>query len=352
MKTLFKNKINNIFKLNSKCFIVAEISANHNKKINNVIKIINFAKKIGIDAIKIQLYKPDEITINSDKKDFLVKKNNSWSDYRTLFNLYSKGSTPYEWFPKLLRICAKNKIILFSSVFDLNTVDFLQKNKCPIYKIASPEITDIPLLEKVAKTKKPVFLSTGLASKKDIELAIKTLKKNKCEKIVLMKCTSAYPAPIEEINLKTMIDFKKKFKVDIGFSDHTTSNTAGAAAVTLGAKVIEKHITANKKIKSLDSFFSHDLKQFKNYVIDIRNAEKCLGNVDYNISLSSKKNLSGRKSLYVYKNINKNEYFTYKNIKSVRPSYGLHPKFFKKFINRKSKVNLKVGDRLRLKYIK
>lgn len=352
MNFYLKSKINKIFKKNSSCFIVAEISANHDKKIKNIIKIINFVKKNKIDAIKIQLYKPEEITINSDRKDFLVKKDNAWSDYETLYKLYSKGSTPYKWFPRLLKICEKNKIILFSSVFDLNTVDFLEKNNCPIYKIASPEITDIPLLEKVAKTKKPIFLSTGLAHKKDIELAIKTLKKNKCTKIVLMKCTSAYPAPIDEINLNTMIDYKKKFRVTVGFSDHTVGNIAGITAAALGAKVIEKHIKLNKRLKTLDSFFSQDLMQFREYVDNIKDAEKVLGKINYKISPSSKNNLTGRKSLYVYKNINKNDYFSHKNIKCVRPSFGLHPKFLNKFLNKKSKTNLKIGDRLDLKHLK
>ena len=333
-------------------YIIAEISANHNKKISNIIKIINKAKKIGIDALKVQMYKPGEITLNSNKNDFKVKKGNSWSKYQNLFNLYSKGSMPFEWYPKLAKICKKKNIIFFSSVFDLNTVDFLKKNNCPIYKIASPEITDIPLLQKVAKTKKPVFVSTGLAKKNDIELALKTLKNNNCKKIVLMKCTSAYPAPNNEINLKTMLDFKKKFNVTIGYSDHTKSNVAGITSAVLGARVIEKHITPNKKMNTLDNFFSRDLLQFKNFVDQIREAEDCLGVVNYNISKSSKKNMIGRKSLYVSKDISKNELFSYKNIKSVRPSLGLHPKYLEEFLNKKSKLNLKFGDRLTFKGLK
>jgi len=191
-------------------------------------------------------------------------------------------------------------------VFDLNTVDFLKKNNCPIYKIASPEITDIPLIQKVAKTKKPVFISTGLAKKNDIELALKTLK----------------------------------------------NNVAGITAAVLGAKVIEKHITLNKKMNTLDNFFSQDLLQFKHFVDQIREAEDCLGTVNYNISKSSKKNMIGRKSLYVSKDINKNEFFTYENIKSVRPSFGLHPKYLKKILNKKSRLNFKSGDRLTLKGLK
>ncbi len=352
MNLILRKKINNIFKSGKRSFIVAELSANHNKKISNIIKIINNSKKIGLDAIKVQMYKPEEITLNSSRKDFRVQKGNTWSNYQTLFNLYTKGSMPFEWYKKLAKICKKKKIIFFSSVFDLNTVDFLEKNNCPIYKIASPEITDIPLLQKVAKTKKPVFISTGLAKKKDIELALKTLKKNNCKKIVLMKCTSAYPAPRNEINLNTMLDFKKKFNVTIGYSDHTKNNVAGIASAVLGARVIEKHIMLNKKMNTLDSFFSQDLLQFKHFVEQIREAEDCLGTINYNISESSKKNMLGRKSLYAIKDINKNEVFTYENVKSIRPSLGLHPKYLEKILNKKSRLNFKYGDRLTLKGLK
>ena len=285
MNHQLKKKINELFRSNNrKCLIVAEISANHDKNINNVIKVINNAKKMGIDAIKVQLYKPDKITLNSNKKDFRIKKNNTWAGYNNLYNLYKKGSTPYHWYPKLSKLCDKKKIIFFSSVFDLDTVDFLETHNCPIYKIASPEITDIPLLEKVAKTKKPIFISSGLADKRDIDLAIKTLKKNKCKKIVLMKCTSAYPAPINEINLKTIKDFKRLFKINVGFSDHTIGNVAAIVAVTSGAKVIEKHIKINKNIKTLDNFFSQDLNNFGKFVKEIRDAESCYGDIDYKIS--------------------------------------------------------------------
>ena len=354
MKLKIKNKIENIFdeKHINRSLIIAEVSANHNKDIRNVIKIINQASKIGIDAIKVQLYKPEEITINSNKKDFRLKKGNSWSQYKTLYELYQKGSTPYNWYPRLAKLCAKKNIIFFSSVFDLATVDFLELNNCPIYKIASPEITDIPLIERVAKTKKPVFISTGLANKNDINLAISTLKKNNCKKIVLVKCTTAYPAPLDEININTMKDFKNTFKVNVGFSDHTKENIASIVAVASGARVIEKHIVLNKKIKTLDGFFSQDLGQFKKFVTQIREAETCMGSINYEVSKSSKNNLNGRKSLYVFENIKKNELFSLKNIKAVRPSFGLHPKKLKKFLNKKSKINFKAGDRLSIKGLK
>ena len=354
METWAKNKISNLFKKKYKYdpLIVAEVSANHNKNINNVIKIIKSAKKIGIDAIKIQLYKPDEITLNVKSSDFNIKKNNTWGNRKSYYDLYKKGSTPYNWYSKLKNICDKNKIILFSSVFDLKTVDFLEKNKCPIYKIASPEITDLPLISKVAKTRKPIFISTGLASQKDIELALKILKKNKCNKIVVMKCTSAYPAPINEINLKTMQNYEKKFKVKTGFSDHTLGETASIVATTLGARVIEKHIMLNKKTKSLDSFFSLSVNEFKNFVNKIKDTKKCIGKVNYEITTSALKNIDGRKSLYVSKDIKKGQYFSEENIKSVRPSYGLHPKYFFKILKKRCKKNMRRGERLTLSTIK
>lgn len=353
MNLKIKKKIRKIFKKkNTRTLIVAEVSANHNKNIGNVIKIINQANKIGIDAVKVQLYRPEEITIDSNKADFRLKKNNSWSNYKTLYDLYKKGSMPYDWYPKLAKLCLKKNIIFFSSVFDLKTVDFLEKHNCPIYKIASPEITDIPLIEKVAKTQKPVFISTGLANKNDINLAIKTLKKNNCKKIVLMKCTSAYPAPLDEINIRTMQDFKRNFGVNIGFSDHTDGEVASVVAVAFGARVIEKHIVIDKKVRTLDSFFSQDLSQFKKFIKKIREAESCIGSVDYNISASSRKNFNGRKSLYVVKDIKKGQIFDLNNIKSIRPSFGLHPMYLNKVLGKKSKACLKKGDRLKLNFFK
>lgn len=347
------NKIKNIFKnrfRNNSTFIVAEISANHNKKISNVIKIIKQAKKIGLDAIKLQLYHPEKITINANNKDFLISKKNSWGKYNSLYELYKKACTPYEWYDQIKKECIKNGVILFSSVFDLDTLNFLEKKRCPIYKIASPEITDIPLIEKVAKTKKPLFISTGLAEKSDIDLAIKTIKKwNK--NIVLMKCTSAYPAPLKELNLKTMQDYEKRYDVRCGFSDHSISATASTTAVALGARVIEKHIMLDK-IKSVDNFFSLNIKKFSDTVKKIRDTELILGKVDYRITKNSKKNLNGRRSLYYVKDIEKNHIIKHEHIKSIRPSFGEHPRFLNLFLGKKIKKNVKKGTRASIKHIK
>ncbi len=346
------NKIKNIFdQRNKRTFVVAEMSANHSSNISNAFKIIDHAKIIGVDAIKIQLYKANRITINSSKKDFKIK-NKSWKKYKNLFNLYKKAETPFAWYDTLSRYCKKKKIILFSSVFDLDTVDFLEKKNCPIYKIASPEITDIPLLEKVAKTGKPIIISTGLASKKDLDLAVNTLKKNKCRKIVILKCTSAYPAPLNELNLAAIKTLKNRYKTIVGFSDHSLGVVAPTIAVSLGAKVIEKHINLEKNKISVDDFFSLKISEFHEMIKNIRDTEKIIGNEDIKISKNSLKNLAGRKSIYVIKNIDKGEIFTKQNISSIRPSFGLHPKFLKFLLGKKSKKNLKFGQKMKLSFVK
>ena len=345
-------KILNIFNVKSKrIFVVAEMSANHSNNIKNAYKIIDEAKKVGADAIKIQLYKAGKITINSKKKDFKIK-NQNWKKFNSLYNLYNKAETPYTWYDDLKKYCKKKKIILFSSVFDLETVDFLEKKRCPIYKIASPEITDIPLLAKVAKTNKPVIISSGLATEKDLDLAVKTLKKNKCKKIIILKCTSSYPAPVDELNLSAIRYIKKKYKTVVGFSDHSLGTIAPTVAVSFGAKVIEKHINLEKNNSSVDNFFSLNISGFKEMVKNIRDTEKMIGNNEIKISKNSKKNLSGRKSLYIIRDINKNEIFTKYNIGSIRPSHGLHPKYFNIILGKKSKKKLKFGQRMRLSYIK
>ena len=346
------NKIKNIFNQKSKrTFVVAEMSANHSSNIKNAFKIVDQAKIIGVDAIKIQLYKANRITINSNKKDFEIKSK-SWKKFKNLYNLYKKAETPYEWYETLKRYCKKRNIILFSSVFDLDTVDFLEKKNCPIYKIASPEITDVPLLEKVSRTGKPVIISTGLASEKDLDLAVKTLKRNKCKKIIILKCTSAYPAPLNELNLAAIKTIKNKYKTIVGFSDHSLGVVAPTIAVSLGAKVIEKHINLEKSKKSVDGFFSLKISEFQEMIKNIRDTEKIIGNKEIRISKNSYKNLAGRKSIYVIRNIDKNEIFTKQNIGSIRPSFGLHPKFFKFILGKKSKKKLKFGQKMKLSFVK
>jgi N-acetylneuraminate synthase/pseudaminic acid synthase len=333
-------------------FIVAELSGNHGGSLNRAIKLIKYAKKAGANAVKLQTYKADTITFKSKNKDFKINPNSPWSKFNNYWDLYNYAHTPWSWHKKLFKFAKDINIEIFSSPFDETAVDLLENLKCPAYKIASSEINHIPLLEKVARTKKPVILSIGLANLKDIHLAIRTLKKNGCKKIAILKCVSSYPSPLSEQNLKVIPDIKKRFKVLSGLSDHTIGNTCALASVVIGGSIVEKHFNLKSKSKTVDSFFSSDVKKFKEMVDDIRLAEQAIGKVDYNISKSSKKNLNGRRSIYVVKPIKKGEKFTIKNIKVIRPGFGLHPTFFKKILGKISKKNLKEGTRFKKNFIK
>ena len=336
---------------NENCLIVAEISANHNKNYNIIKKLINSANKNGADLIKIQTYTAETLTINSKKKDFLISKKNSWNSSHHLWKLYKKAETSNELTKKIFSYCKSKKINVFSSPFDLQAVDFLEKLNCPAYKIASPEITHIPLIKKVARTKKPIILSLGLAEKKDIELALSTIRKEKNSKIILLQCVSSYPASISEQNLRSINYISNKYKCISGLSDHTLGYVAPMTAVALGAKMIEKHFNI-KNNKSIDSFFSTNEREFSLMVKNIRLVEKSLGDGKIKISKSSKKNINSRRSIYVSDDIKKNSIITTNNVKIIRPGYGLHPKFFNLILNKKSTKSLKKGDRFKIEYIK
>ncbi len=333
-----------------KSIIIAEISANHNNDFRTIKKLINSAKKCGADFVKIQTYTPNSLTLNCKKKDFEIKKDNAWSRDKYLWNLYKRSFTSKELTKKIFTYCKKKKIGIFSTPFDLETVDFLEKLKPPAYKIASPEITHLPLIERVARTYKPIIISLGLSSKEDIDLALKTIKKTGNKKIILLQCVSSYPAPIDEQNLKSISAIKKKYQVLSGFSDHTLGYIAPLTAVISGANLIEKHFNISKN-KSVDSFFSTEETVFKKMVDYIRIAEKSLGDGIIKISKSSKKNFNSRRSIYVSKDILKGQIINKDNIKIVRPGWGLHPKFYKKILGKKIKTNLKKGDKLKLKYV-
>ena len=344
-------KIKNKFVGKKRCFIVAEISANHCGNFTTMKKLIYKLKKINVDAIKIQAYEADTITINSKKKDFIIKKNNSWSKYENLYSLYKKAETPFSWYEKLFNICKKIDLIIFASVFDSKSLKILEKLNCPAYKIASPEITDIPLIEEVAKTGKPLILSNGLSTLEDLNLAVRTIKKTNNQKLIILKCTSTYPAKPFELNLQTINDIKKKFKCLSGFSDHTLGYNISVHSASLGADMLEKHVKI-KNTKSIDDFFSIDVDQFKKMIDIIRKNELSNGKINYNITRSSRKNLNGRRSLYVKQNIKKNQKFTLKNIGSIRPSFGLHPKYLPFFLNKYASRNIDFGTRLSWKHIK
>ena len=332
-------------------FIVAELSGNHNGKLKNLLNLISLAKNSCANAIKIQSYTPDTITLKSNKNDFKIKKNNTWGKYKTLYELYEVAHTPFEWIDEIFNYCKKLNILIFSSVFDKKSLDVLERKKCNAYKIASNEITDIPLIEKVAKTNKPVMISTGLAEKNDIDLIVKVFKKFNNKKLIILKCTSTYPTPFDQVNLLNMLDIKYKYNCLSGISDHSLGSKVPLVATALGASVIEKHFIKSSLTKSVDSFFSLNPKEFKKMTEDIRLVEKILGKNTYKIPDSSKINFAGRRSLYISKKIKKGERITRNNIKSVRPGFGLHPKYYKKVLGKKVNRDLFIGDRLSWKVI-
>ncbi len=345
-----KIKINRQTVNDNRCFIVAEVSANHNKNFLVLKKFLNDLKKTGVDAVKLQAYQADTITINHNSKDFHIDKKNTWAKYRNLYSLYKKAETPIHWFPKIFKYCKKIKLTVFASIFDESNLKLLEKLGCPVYKVASPEITDIPLIKKIAKTKKPIILSNGLSSFNDLKLAVETVKRfNK--KLIVLKCTSSYPSMDKDLNLKTMAEIKKKFGCLSGFSDHTLGIDTAVHSASLGASMLEKHVKPNGA-KTVDSFFSINIKMLKRMIERIRSNERANGTISFKIANSSKKNMNGRRSIYVIKNIKKGENFTFENIKSIRPSYGLHPKYLEKFLGKKALFSIKKGMRLKWNMLK
>jgi pseudaminic acid synthase len=327
-------------------FIVAEISASHGGKLETALELVRAAKRAGANAIKLQTYTADTITFKSIKSDFSISNSSPWSDYKTMWDLYDAAKTPWEWHLDIFSEARKNGLVAFSSPFDLTAVEFLEAHHVPVYKIASPEITDIPLLEKVARTRKPVIISSGLASIDDLELAINTLRLNGAQDLIMLKCNSSYPSPPDDSNLKTILDIPNRFGVLSGLSDHTLGIVDAIVSVALGACLIEKHIKLDGDESSVDSFFSASESTFAEMVKSIRDAEISLGKINYEISESAKKNLMGRKSLYVVKDIAKGEFITADNVKSIRPAFGLHPKFFSEIVGRRVIRDIEGGDRL------
>lgn len=327
-------------------FIVAEMSGNHGGSLERGIAIVQAAKRAGADAIKLQTYTADTITLKCDREDFSIPAENPWANHSTLWDLYDKAHTPWEWHEAIFREARGLGLEVFSSPFDESAVDLLEQLQAPAYKIASPEITHLPLLEKVARTGKPVIISTGIATLADIELALATLRAAGAHEIVVLKCTTAYPAPPEESNLRTISDMATRFGVIPGLSDHTVGTAAAVASVALGAYFIEKHFTLDDGMETVDSFFSSGEGEFFRLVREVRLVEKALGRVSYEIAPCALQSLRGRRSLYVSAAIRAGERLTEFNIKSVRPSFGLHPKHYKDLLGRKALRDLQLGDRL------
>ena len=327
-----------------KVFIIAELSANHNGSIKTAIDTIRAAKRTGADAIKLQTYTPDTITLNSRNKDFLLKQGTIW-DGKYLHDLYKEAYTPWEWHKELFKVAKEEGLICFSSPFDPTAVDLLEELDNPIYKIASFEITDIPLIQYVASKGKPVIISTGIATLEDIELAVDTCRNAGNDQIALLKCTSSYPAPIEEANLVMIKDLAERFNVVSGLSDHTLGITAPVVAVTQGAKVIEKHFILDKTIGGPDASFSLDEEEFTQMVKAVREAEAAIGNVDYTLT---EKQLQGRnfcRSIYISKDVKKGDIVTLENLQSVRPGFGMHPKKLNKVLGKKFTQDCIAGTR-------
>ena len=332
---------------NKKVFIVAELSANHGGSLEVARKTIRAAKRAGADAIKLQTYTPDTITIDCDKDDFMLNQGTIW-DGQTLYDLYKKAYTPWEWHKELFDVAKEEGLICFSSPFDKTAVDFLEDLDVPAYKIASFEITDIPLIEYVASKGKPVIISTGIAAYEDIKLAVDTCRKQGNEQIVLLKTTSQYPAKIEDANLKMIPDMSERFGVLTGLSDHTQGIIVPVVATALGAVMIEKHFILDRSIGGPDVSFSLDEKEFTKMVEEVRNAEKSLGKVDYTLTDKMKGSRQFSRSLYVVKDIKKGDVFTEDNVRSIRPGFGLHPKYVSAVLGKKANRDITRGTALRL----
>jgi pseudaminic acid synthase len=325
-------------------FIIAEMSANHGGDINIAKETIKTAKECGADAIKLQTYTADTLTLDCDKDDFIIKGGTLW-DGRKLYDLYKEAYTPWEWHGELFEYAREIGIDIFSSPFDKSAVDFLEQFNPNAYKIASFEITDYELIRYTASKGKPIIISTGIATIDEIQDAVDICKNEGNSDIILLKCTSAYPAPLEEANLKMIPNLAQTFGVVSGFSDHTIGSTAPIVAVTLGAKVIEKHFIIDKSIGGADADFSMDAEEFATMVKAVRSTEKLLGKVDYSMNEKKKKNRQFARSLYVVKDIKKGEKFTNENVRSIRPGFGLHPKYLPEILGKTVEKDYELGDR-------
>ena len=325
----------------SSTFMVAELSANHIGSLEHAIATIKAAAEAGADAIKLQTYTADTITIKCDKPPFRIE-GGLW-DGRFLHDLYQEAYTPWEWHEQLFRAAADSGLICFSSPFDNSAVDLLESLDAPAYKIASFEISDVGLIRYAASKGKPIIISSGIATEADIQLALDTCKEVGNEEVVFLKCTSAYPAPLEEANLRTMVDMRTRFGVPTGLSDHTMGHTVAVAAATLGAVMIEKHFILDRSLGGPDASFSMEPSEFKAMVDEVRRVEKALGTVSYNLSEKQEKSRQFARSLFVVEDIEVGEVLTAVNVRSIRPGYGMHPKHLEEVLGEKAKKKIERG---------
>jgi pseudaminic acid synthase len=326
-------------------YVIAELSANHNQNYDQAVRIIEAAKAAGADAVKLQTYTADTITMACDREEFRISGGTLW-DGRILHDLYNEAYTPWEWQPRLKKVAENLGMDLFSSAFDATAVDFLEKMVVPAHKIASCELVDIPLIQRMARTGKPLIMSTGMASVEEIQEALQTARAAGAAQVALLKCTSAYPAPAEEMNLRTIPEMERRFGVPIGLSDHTMGIAAPVAAVALGACIIEKHLTLSRATPGPDSAFSLEPYEFRAMVDAVRTAEKALGEVHFGLSGKEEASRVFRRSLFVVQDMKRGETFTPGKVRSIRPGYGLHTRHLNEILGKRALRDIERGTPL------
>jgi N-acetylneuraminate synthase len=324
------------------CYIVAEMSANHGRDFDQAVRIVRAAKAAGSDAIKVQTYTADTLTLKSDAEEFRIAGGTLW-DGRTLHDLYAEACMPWDWQPRLQAAAAEAGLDFFSTPFDFSAVDFLEGLHLPVYKVASFELVDLPLIRRIARTGRPIFASTGMATVAEIQEAVTTMRAAGAAQIALLKCTSAYPALPEEMHLRTMVDMAERFQVVVGLSDHTMGIAVPVAAVTLGASIVEKHFTLSRTLPGPDAAFSLEPDEFSAMVEAIRTAERALGRADYSVSAREAGSRVFRRSLFVARPLKAGERFTADNLRSVRPAHGLHPRHYEEILGRRAARDIEAG---------
>jgi pseudaminic acid synthase len=336
--------------MHSKVFIIAELSANHNGSLQVAKETVRAAKRAGADCIKLQTYTADTLTIDCDKDDFLIK-GTIWEG-KNYYQLYQEAYTPWEWHEELFSVAKEEGLVCFSSPFDKTAVDFLETLNVPAYKIASFEITDIPLIEYVASKGKPIILSTGIAEQADVELALDACRRMGNNDIALLKCTSSYPAPINEANMCMVKDLAERYNVISGLSDHTMGATVPIVATVFGAKIIEKHFILDRSIGGPDASFSMNEEEFSAMVKAVREAESAIGVVDYTLTEKQAKGKDFSRSLYIVEDMKAGDVITEKNVRSIRPGFGMHPKYYNEILGKEAAFDLEKGDALKFSDIK
>ncbi|MCH9770563.1 MAG: pseudaminic acid synthase [Gammaproteobacteria bacterium] len=330
--------------------VIAEISANHNQSFDRALAIVKAAIEAGADAIKLQTYTADTMTIDVAGEDFQITDPSSLWAGRSLYSLYEEAHTPWEWHQKLFDYCTKHDVLAFSSPFDETAVDFLESLNVPAYKVASFEMTDLPLIRKIAATGKPMIISTGLANREEIAETVITAKQAGCESICLLHCVSAYPAKAEDYYLRTIDDLAASFNTLVGLSDHTLTNSTAVASIALGACVIEKHFTLSRADGGPDAAFSLEPAELKQLCLDVKTVWQALGEANYTLKAGEAANLKFRRSIYAVENIAKGEVFSVDNIRRIRPGFGLAPKFFEDLLGKQALVDIAKGMPIKAEY--